>query len=147
MIKKLHKIPDKIFFKSVFLIVILLNLKYFFLPIQIIYTSIAVPYFEKNECYAPVQKIIATTKTIKDFQDEGQVGFVSDIIQSAVFDIKDSIKAYYIAQYAIVPSILKNDTKHKYTIGAVSQEKNIPQNLSIEKEISKNLYILKKDKK
>ena len=147
MIKKLHKIPDKVFFNSVFLIIILINLKYFFLPIQIIYTSIAIPFFEKNDCYAPVQKIVATTKTIKDFQDEGQVGFISNIEKSAVFDVEESIKAYYIAQYAIVPSILKNDLNHKYAIGAFTKEKNIPENFSIEKEISKNLFILKKDKK
>ena len=147
MIKKLHKIPDRVFFYSVFLIAILLNLKYFFLPIQVVYTSIAIPFFEKNNCYAPVQKIISATKEIKDFQDEGEIGFVSDVKKSDIFDIADSIKSYYIAQYAIVPSILQNNTKPQYAIGVFSKEKILPENFSLKKEISENLYILKKDKK
>ena len=79
------------FFNSVFLIIVLLNLKYFFLPLQVIYTSLAIPFFAKNDCYAPVQKIVSATKQIKDFQDEGQIGFVSDVENAVVFDIADSI--------------------------------------------------------
>lgn len=145
MIKKLHKIPDRVFFNSVFLIIVLLNLKYFFLPLQVIYTSLAIPFFAKNDCYAPVQKIVSATKQIKDFQDEGQIGFVSDVENAVVFDIADSIKSYYIAQYAIVPSILRNDAKPKYSIGVLSDRKNLPKGFLVEKEISQNLYVLKKD--
>lgn len=147
MIKKLHKIPNRVFFKSVFLIIILINLKYFFLPIQIMYTGLAVPFLTNNNFYSQVQKTKQSISEIKDFYDEGKTGFTSDTIQADVFDLQDSIKAFYITQYAIAPSILKNDTNHKYVIGAFSKDIKIPKDFTIEKKIAHNLYILKKENK
>lgn len=145
MIKKIHKIPDRVFFKSVFLVVILLTLKYFFLPLQVMFTALTVPFFEQNSCYSVVQKIKSAINPIKDFYDEGVIGFTSDVKGSAVFDLKESIKSYYLVQYAIVPAILKNDIEEKYVIGSFFEKPDFPIGFHLEKEITENLYVLKKD--
>ena len=102
MIKKIHKIPDKVFFNAVFLIVILWNLKYFFLPLQVPFTMIAKDFIWQNQFYSAVEAIKNESSKIEGFQDEGQIGFVSDIAQNSIFDLTDTIKSFYIAQYAIV---------------------------------------------
>ena len=145
MIKRIHKIPDRVFFNSIFLIVVLLNLKYFFLPFQVMYTIWAIPFIEQNAFHSSVEKIRVATTSIADFQDEGKIGFVSDVPETSVFDLENSVKEYYISQYAIVPSILRNDIEEKYILGRYFKSVKIPESFSIVKEISPNSYVLKKD--
>ena len=145
MIKHIHKIPDRVFFNSIFLIVVLLNLKYFFLPFQVLYTMFAIPFIEKNAFYSSVQNVKVATTSIIDFQDEGKIGFISDVPETSVFDLPESVKDYYISQYAIVPSILRNDIEEKYVLGRYFKSINIPDGFSVVKEISPNSFILKKD--
>ena len=147
MIKKIHKIPDKVFFNAVFLIVVLWNLKYFFLPLQVPFTMIAKDFIWHNQFYSTVEAIKTASLKTEGFQDEGEIGFVSDIAQNSVFDLVDTIKSYYIAQYAIVPSVLKNDLKHKYIIADFEKKKTIPDGFLIEQKINENIYILKRNDK
>ena len=126
---KLYKIPDKFIFRTIFALLILWNLKYFFLIFQIPFTMLFVPYIEKNSFYSQVSDIKNAIKDVKDFQDEGNVGFVSDTLQANVFDVQNSIRDFYIAQYAIVPSVLKNDTEETYAIGVFEKLRKHPQAL------------------
>ncbi len=147
MIKKIHKIPDKVFFKAVFLIVILWNLKYLFLPVQVPFTILTQDFIWKNPFYSSVFALKKAASDIKSFQDEGEIGFVSDEPQNNVFDIPTSIKNFYIAQYAVIPSILKNDTEHEYEIAFFDRNILLPEGFSIVKKINEKLYILKKENK
>lgn len=144
MIKKLYKIPEKIIFKSIFLIAILWSIKYLFLPIQVPFTMITQDYIYKNNFYSEVLKIKTETQKISDFQDFGFVGFLSDTNQNEVFDLQTSIKNFYITQYAIIPSILKNDTDKDYVIAVFEKKAFVPKNFTIAKKINENLYILKR---
>lgn len=145
MIKRIHKIPDRVFFNSIFLIIVLLNLKYFFLPFQVMYTMFAIPFIEKNTFYSSVETIRGATSSIVDFQNERRIGFVSDVPENSVFDLENSVKEYYISQYAIVPAILRNDTEEKYVLSRYFKSVKIPEGFSIVKEITPNSFILKKD--
>ncbi len=145
MIKRIHKLPDRVFFNSIFLIVVLLNLKYFFLPLQVLYTALAIPFIEKNTFYSSVENIRMATSTIVDFYDEGKIGFVSDVPETSVFDLENSVKEFYISQYAIVPAILRNDVEEKYVLGRYFKSIKVPDGFSVIKEISPNSFILKKD--
>ena len=147
MIKKIHKIPDKVFFNAVFLIVILWNLKYFFLPLQVPFTMIAKDFIWHNQFYSTVEAIKTASLKTEGFQDEGEIGFVSDIAQNSVIDLIDTIKTNYIAQYAIVPYVIKNDLKHKYVIADFEKKKTIPDGFLIEQKINENIYILKRNDK
>jgi hypothetical protein len=102
----------------------------------------AIPFIEKNAFYSSVQNVKVATTSIIDFQDEGKIGFISDVPETSVFDLPESVKDYYISQYAIVPSILRNDIEEKYVLGKYFKSINIPDGFSIEKEISSNSFIL-----
>ena len=147
MIKKIHKIPDKVFFNAIFLIVILWNLKYFFLPLQVPFTMIAKDFIWQNQFYSAVEAIKNESSKIEGFQDEGQIGFVSDIAQNSIFDLTDTIKSFYIAQYAIVPSILKNDLERKYAIADFEKKISVPDGFSVERKVNNNIFILKRNNK
>lgn len=150
MIYKLHKIPDRFIFRVVFLLIILWNLKYLFLIVQVPFTMLFVDYLGQNSFYSQVTDIKKAVKDIKDFQDEGKVGFVSDIAQNSVFDIESSIRNFYIAQYAIVPSVLKNDKLENYVIGAyeyVPKKVIAPDGFKIYKKVNDKTYIFKRIEK
>ena len=146
MIKKLYKLPDTIIFKSIFLITILWSLKYFFLPLQVPFTLITQNFIYKNTFYSNVAKIKKTTTQIADFHDYENIGFFSDTNQSSVFDIQNSIQNFYITQYGIVPSILKNDIDQTYVVAFFDKKVFIPEKFTIMKQINKKLYILKRIK-
>lgn len=141
---KLYKIPDKTIFRLIFISIIFWNLKYFFLIFQIPFTMLFVPYLEKNSFYSQVSDIKNTIKNINDFQDEGKIGFVSDTAESNVFDFVDSIRDFYTAQYAIVPSILKNDTKKTYIIGVFTKQEKKPKDFIAVKKINNKTYLYKR---
>lgn len=144
---KLHKIPDRFIFRLVFLLIILWNLKYLFLIVQVPFTMFFVDYINKNAFYSQVNDIRNSIKTISNFQDEGKIGFVSDVPKSSVFDIEDSIRSFYITQYAIVPSILKNNSQGAYVMGVyenAQQDMTAPDNYEIFKKINDKTYILKR---
>ncbi len=150
MIYKLHKIPDRFIFRVIFLLIILWNLKYLFLIVQVPFTMLFVDYLGQNSFYSQVTDIKKAVKDIKDFQDEGKVGFVSDIAQNSVFDIESSIRNFYIAQYAIVPSVLKNDKLENYVIGAyeyVPKKVIAPDGFKIYKKVNDKTYIFKRIEK
>lgn len=144
---KIHKIKDKIVFRFIFILLILINIKYLFLIAQIPFTLAFVDYIPQNEFFKNVAIIKQEIKQIKDFNDEGKIGFYSDVQQANVFDIQESIKAFYIAQYAIIPNILKNDTEENYVIGYFDKKPDIPQGFSIYKKINDKTYIFKKENK
>ena len=147
MIFKLHKIPDRFIFRVIFLLIILWNLKYLFLLVQIPFTMLFVDYMGKNAFYSQVKDIKTAVKNIENFQDEGKIGFVSDTPQNSVFDLEPSIRNFYIAQYAIVPSVLKNDKLENYLIGAYENTpKNIeiPDGFKVYKKINDKTYIFKR---
>ncbi len=150
MIYKLHKISDRFIFRVIFLLIILWNLKYLFLIVQVPFTMLFVDYLGQNSFYSQVTDIKKAVKDIKDFQDEGKVGFVSDIAQNSVFDIESSIRNFYIAQYAIVPSVLKNDKLENYVIGAyeyVPKKVIAPDGFKIYKKVNDKTYIFKRIEK
>lgn len=147
MIFKLHKIPDRLIFRTVFALLILWNLKYFFLLVQVPFTMLFVDYMGKNSFYSQVTDIKNTIKNINNFQDEGEIGFTSDTPQGSVFDKEDSIRNFYLAQYAVVPSIMKNDTDRTYVIGAYEKtpEKiNELKDHKLFKKINNKTYIFKR---
>lgn len=144
---KLYKIPDKFIFRTIFALLILWNLKYFFLIFQIPFTMLFVPYVEKNNFYSQVSDIKNAVKDVKDFQDEGNVGFVSDTLQANVFDVQNSIRDFYIVQYAIVPSVLKNDTEEAYAIGVFEKTPQTPAGFEEVKKINQNTYLYKRIEK
>lgn len=145
MIFKLHKIPDKVIFRTVFALLIFWNLKYFFLIFQIPFTLMFVDYLKENSFYSQVTDIRKAVKVVEGFQDEGKIGFTSDTQQASVFDIQDSIKNFYLAQYAVVPSILKNDTEENYVIGAYEYvEGDTPKGFKLIKKINEKTYLYKR---
>lgn len=147
MILNRHKIQDKIVFRVIFGLLILFNLKYFFLIAQIPFTLVFVDYMSQNEFYSEVTELRSSAKTVSDFYDEGKVGFVSDVNQADVFDLQESIKSFYIAQYALVPLILKNDTEENYVIGKFEKEPKTPACFSVYKKINEKIYIYKRTDK
>lgn len=144
---KLYKIPDKFVFAAIFTLLVLWNLKYFFLIFQIPFTMLFVPYIEKNSFYSQVKDIKTSLESVKDFQDEGKAGFVSDVLQASVFDLENSIRDFYITQYAIIPSVLKNDTEETYVIGVFEKNPQTPKGFEKVKEINKNTYLYKRIEK
>ena len=60
MIFKLHKIPDRFIFRVIFLLIILWNLKYLFLLVQIPFTMLFVDYTGQNIFYS--QSLLNTHK-------------------------------------------------------------------------------------
>jgi len=141
---KLYKIPDKTIFRLIFAGIILWNLKYFFLIFQIPFTLLFVPYLEKNSFYSQVNDIKNTIKNIEDFQDNKKIGFVCETPENNVFNITDSIKNFYITQYAIIPAILKNDTEKIYVIGVYTKQEKTPKGFSIVKKINDKTYLYKR---
>lgn len=141
---KLYKIPDKTIFRLIFACIILWNLKYFFLIFQIPFTMLFVPYLEKNSFYSQISDIKNTIKDVKDFQDEGKIGFVSDTAEANVFDLVDSIRDFYTTQYAIVPAILKNDTNKNYVIGVYAKKEKTLQGFTVVKKINDKTYLYKR---
>ena len=148
MILKIHRIPDKIVFRTIFALLILWNLKYFFLIFQIPFTLLFVDYIKGNAFYSQISDIRNAVKDIKDFQDEGKTGFVSDIAQASVFDIQSSIRNFYLTQYAVVPSVVKNDAQEVYVIAAydTKQKAALLKGYELVKKINDRTYLYKKVK-
>ena len=141
---KLYKIPDKTIFRIIFASIILWNLKYFFLIFQVPFTMLFVPYLEKNTFYSQVKDIRVSIEDINNFQDEGKVGFVCDIPQDKIFDVESSIRDFYLVQYAIVPSVLKNDIDKEYVIGVFSKKEKTPKGFLLMKKINDNTYLYRR---
>lgn len=148
MILKIHRIPDRIVFRTIFALLILWNLKYFFLIFQIPFTLLFVDYIKGNAFYSQISDIRNAVKDIKDFQDEGKTGFVSDIAQASVFDIQSSIRDFYLTQYAVVPSVVKNDAEEVYVIAAydTKQKTALLKGYKLVKKINDRTYLYKKVK-
>lgn len=149
MIFELHKIPDRFIFRVIFLLIILWNLKYLFLLVQVPFTMLFVDYLNQNAFYSQVKDIKTSVKSVDDFQDEGKIGFVSDIPENSVFDEESSIRNFYLTQYAVVPSIVKNDTFEHYVIGAYDTKQNkviVPENFELYKKINDKTYLFKRIK-
>ena len=148
MILKIHRIPDRIVFRTIFALLILWNLKYFFLIFQIPFTLLFVDYIKGNAFYSQISDIKNAIKDIKDFQDEGKTGFVSDIAQASVFDIQSSIRDFYLTQYAVVPSVVKNDAEEVYVIAAydTKQKAVLLKGYELVKKINDRTYLYKKVK-
>ncbi len=148
MILKIHRIPDRIVFRTIFALLILWNLKYFFLIFQIPFTLLFVDYIKGNAFYSQISDIRNAIKDIKDFQDEGKTGFVSDIAQASVFDIQSSIRDFYLTQYAVVPSVVKNDAEEVYVIAAydTKQKTALLKGYKLVKKINDRTYLYKKVK-
>ena len=148
MILKIHRIPDKIVFRTIFALLMLWNLKYFFLIFQIPFTLLFVDYIKGNAFYSQISDIKNAIKDIKDFQDEGKTGFVSDIAQASVFDIQSSIRDFYLTQYAVVPSVVKNDAEEVYVIAAydTKQKAALLKGYELVKKINDRTYLYKKVK-
>ena len=144
MITKIYKIPDKVIYRAIFLILIAMNLKYFFLPIQVPFTMLTQDFIWKNKFYSSVYDTRNVINNIPDFFDESKTGYASDVQESNVFDYPESIRAFYTAQYALVPSILRNDNNQKYSGGSFEKEVKLPAGFLIDKKINKNLYVLKR---
>ncbi len=144
MTSKIYKIPDKNIFRAIFALIALMNLKYLFLLFQIPFTMAFVDFMSKNEFYSEVKAIKNAVKETADFYDEGKVGFVSNVEESNVFDIQDSIKSFYIVQYAIVPSILKNDKDETYVVGKFEKTPQTPSGFEIFKKVTEKIYIYKR---
>lgn len=144
MIFKLHKIPDNLIFRIVFAAIILCNLKYFFLVFQVPFTLMFKPYLEQNSFYSQISDIRDSIRGVKDFHDEGKIGFVSDTPQASVFDIPESIRDFYTVQYAIVPSILKNDTEETYALGVYDRTAETLAGFDILKKINDKTYLYKR---
>ena len=80
------------------------------------------------------------------FSRRGKIGFVSDVQQSSVFDLRESIRSFYTAQYAVIPSILKNDTQENFVIASYEKNVILPEGFSIKKRINDKVFILKNNK-
>ena len=145
MIMKIHRIPDKIVFRTIFALLILWNLKYFFLIFQIPFSLIFVDYIKNNAFYSQISDIKNAVKDIKDFQDEGKTGFVSDVAQANVFDIQSSIRDFYLTQYAVVPSVVKNDTDEIYVVASYDKKQTAQpvKGYKLVKKINDRTYLYK----
>ncbi len=141
---KLHKIPDRFIFRVIFILIILWNLKHFFLIFQIPYTLAFVDYKGQNTIYSKVVAIKNAVKSDKEFNDSDKIGFISDTPQASVFDLTDSILDFYAAQYAIVPVVLKNDIEKEYVIGVYDKKIIKPQGFDVYKKVNDKIYIYKK---
>lgn len=141
---KLYKVSDKIIFTAILTIIVLWNLKYLSLIIQVPFTMFFVDFKGQNEFYTQVMDIREATETIPDFNSEKEIGFFSDTSTKSVFDMPESIKDFYIVQYALVPKVLKNDTDEKYTIAVYDRLKVKPQGLTLCKKVNGKTYIYKR---
>ena len=103
-----------------------------------------VPYIEKNHFYTQVNDIKNAIRDVKDFHDSGHISFVCDTPTSKVFDLEEPIKNFYIVQYAIVPSILKNDVENSYVVGVFSKKEKVPSGYTKLKQINPNTYLYKR---
>ena len=144
MITKLHKIPDRTIFRIIFAFLILWNIKYFFLIFQIPYTMLFVDYIKQNAFYTQVFDIRQALGSVEDLKNETQIGFVSDTPEASVFDIQDSIRDFYLAQYAIAPVVLKNDTDKNYVIGTYQRTPSVPKGFKTVKTINAKTYLYKR---
>lgn len=135
---------DKTILKTVYVLLILINLKYIFFVVQIPYTYLFTDFRKEN---SSVSLINAIEKNSKDLKKEHIVGFISDVEQDNVFYAPSAIKNFYTAQYAIVPAILKTTVKEKYTIGMFEHTTMIPSFLKLKKKVNGNIFIFERGKK
>jgi hypothetical protein len=140
----MYKIPDKTIYRVIFALIVLFNLKYFFLIFQVPFTLLFVDYHGKNGMVSDVMRIKNSLKDVKDFQDEGKTGFYSDIKEASVFDSANSIQAFYDVQYAIAPSVLKNDTEEYYVLGWFDKKFFKPDGFEVYKKIDDRFYVFKR---
>ena len=91
-----------------------------------------VDYIKQNSFYTQV------------FDIRQALGFVSDTPEASVFDIQDSIRDFYLAQYAIAPVVLKNDTDKNYVIGTYQRTPSVPKGFKTVKTINAKTYLYKR---
>lgn len=133
---------EKNVIRLVYALLILFNLKFIFYIVQVPYTFFFVNYREKSSFASAVKLLKENAGFLKEEYD---VGFISDVKRSRVLDEVSSVKNFYVAQYAIVPAILKNDIEEKYTIGIFEKSTNVPVFLKPYKKINANMYIFKRE--
>ena len=94
--------------------------------------------------YSQVSDIKNTIKNIEDFHDEGRIGFICDTPEKKVFDFVDSIRDFYTIQYAVVPSVLKNDMEKTYVVGIFTKKEKTPKGFVLVQKINDITYLYKK---
>lgn len=132
--------------RIIWTLLILFNIKYVFYIVQIPYTFFFVDY--KN--LSSFSKDVALIKNNKgELSKERYVGFISDVKPNDVLNKESSVRNFYTAQYAIVPSILENDTgdtEQKYVIGMFEKNTKVHGDFEVYKKLSNKVYIFKKIK-
>lgn len=103
-----------------------------------------VDYIKQNAFYTQVSDIRQALGSVEDLKNETQIGFVSDTPEASVFDIQDSIRDFYLAQYAIAPVVLKNDTDKNYVIGTYQRTPSVPEGFKTVKTINAKTYLYKR---
>lgn len=134
---------DKLIVKIVFALLIVFNLKYLFFLLQVPYTFFFGNFREKT-MYSTIITPLKKNKYI--FEDKTAVGFVSDVETFYVMDMPGSVKNFYSAQYAIVPSILQNSVNKECVIGVFDKPTDVDKSLKTYKILSPSVYIFKRSK-
>lgn len=132
------KISDNFVCGLVFVLLFIFSFQYLSLLIKVPFSLLFVPYRQVNM----FESKSAVLKKNRDFfKGEKYVGYVSDVDSEKVFLQSDSIFDFFAAQYAIVPSILVNDTEEKYVIGIFYGKDFEKKNMKLLKKLDNRTYI------
>lgn len=73
-----------------------------------------------------------------------EVGFISDVKNEDVLLLSEPILNFYIAQYALVPAIVKKGSDFSYTIGIYDKVIRVEGGLSVHRQLSPDIFIFKR---
>ncbi len=135
------RVSDKFIFILLCILLATFNLKNILLPAQIIYTLKFVD-FKSSNIFYPTIKVISDNRNL--FENEKNIGFLSDIPEDKIFRNPQSIVNFYLVQYCISPAILQTDTKQNKLIAVFYKPIQIPSGYKVDKKLSENIWVLRR---
>lgn len=135
----LKSVPDRLLLGLVFVILFFINFKYVMLLVEIPYTLRFSNFVERNSFY---KKMHPVEQERELFKNEKYVGFVTDIKSDEVFLHEETVKNFYIAQYAVVPSILVTELPKHYVVG-IFDKVPIARDMKVYKKLTDKIFIYK----
>ncbi len=122
----------------------LFSVQYFPLILQIPYS-----FFNTNFRHKSIfsQKAEILENGAGFLKKEPEIGFVSDVTDDEILLKSDPIMNFYIAQYALVPSIIKKGPDFAYTVGMFDKKPHTEAGISIFKQLSPNIIIFTRSSK
>ena len=116
----------------------LFSMQYFPLILQIPFSFFCTNFRQENIFS---QKIEILQNGAKFLSQKPEIGFISDVDEDDILLKTGPILNFYIAQYALVPAIIKKGADFPYVVGMYDKNIRTEAGISVFKQLNQHIFV------